>query len=85
MTKYQHTLVGYGYGLEEILEDDVKSNFSPVYTMYSKNPIPLEEIESAHAIYINETKPVIELRKKRGEILLPNKSASNFEPNGRQL
>jgi|14_taG_2_1085336.scaffolds.fasta_scaffold41332_1 hypothetical protein len=53
----------------EILEDDVKSNFSPVYTMYSKNPIPLEEIESAHAIYINETKPVIELRKKRGEIL----------------
>lgn len=53
----------------EILEDDIKSNFSPVYTMYSKNPIPLEEIESAHAIYINETKPVIELRKKRGEIL----------------
>jgi hypothetical protein len=53
----------------EILEDDVKSNFSPVYRMYSKNPIPLEEIESVYATYVRETKPMMELRKKRDENL----------------
>jgi hypothetical protein len=53
----------------EMLEDDVKSNFNPVYRMYSKNPIPLEEIETAYATYMSQTKPMLELRKKRDELL----------------
>lgn len=53
----------------EILEDDVKVNFSPVYRMYSRNPIPLEEIETAYSKYTNETKPMMALRKRRDEIL----------------
>ena len=53
----------------KMLEDDVKSNFNPVYRMYSKNPIPLEEIETTYATYMSQTKPMLELRKKRDELL----------------
>ena len=53
----------------EILEDDIKVNFSPVYRMYSRNPIPLGEIEAAYSTYTNETKPMMILRKKRDELL----------------
>jgi hypothetical protein len=53
----------------EMLSDDVKPNFHPVYRMYSKNPIPLQEIEVAYSKYTNETKPMIVLRMKRDTLL----------------
>ena len=53
----------------EILGDDVKSNFSPVYRMYSKKPIPLEEIEAAYTTYRSVSKPMMDLRKKRNILL----------------
>jgi hypothetical protein len=53
----------------EILEDDIKSNFTPVYRMYSKNPIPLEEITAAYATYMSKTKPAMALRNKRNILL----------------
>ena len=37
--------------------------------MYSHVPVPLEEIESSHSVYINETKPLSEMRQKRDLML----------------
>ena len=53
----------------EKLDDELKVNYKIAHKMYSHVPIPLEEIEDAYSKYINETRPMIDLRKKRDTLL----------------
>jgi hypothetical protein len=51
------------------LDDNLKPNYKLATKMYSHVPIPLEELESLYSVYINETKPLSEMRQKRDLLL----------------
>ena len=51
------------------LDENLKSNYKLATKLYSHVPVPLEEIESTYSIYINETKPLSEMRQKRDLLL----------------
>lgn len=53
----------------EKLEDNIKLNYKRAHKMYSHVPIPLQEMEDAYVTYINEIKPLSELRAKRDTLL----------------
>lgn len=60
--------IGYNklISLEEYthLEDDLKLNYKLAHKMYSHVPITLEEMKAAYDVYVNETKPLSDLRRK---------------------
>jgi hypothetical protein len=51
------------------LDEKLKPNYKLATKLYVHVPVPLEEIESIYSIYINETKPLKELRTKRNKLL----------------
>ena len=51
------------------LDENLKPNYKLATKMYSHIPIPLEELESLYSVYINETKPLSEMRQKRDLLL----------------
>lgn len=51
------------------LDENLKSNYKLATKLYSHVPVPLEEIESTYSIYINETKPLKNLREERNRRL----------------
>ena len=51
------------------LDEKLKPNYKLATKLYVHVPVPLEEIESIYSIYINETKPLKELRTKRNTLL----------------
>lgn len=46
-----------------------ESSYSGSGPMYSHVPIPLEEMKAAYDVYVNETKPLSDLRRKRDMLL----------------
>tara|TARA_B110000444_G_C18724752_1_gene540276 strand:+ start:484 stop:1041 length:558 start_codon:yes stop_codon:yes gene_type:complete len=51
------------------LDENLKLNYKLATKMYRHVPIPLENIKSAYSKYLNETKPLSEMRQKRDLLL----------------